>query len=340
MAPPMKPPPDTWEETVEQWKSLNRNQRKGIINKSLGITKKSKENKPKKSTIRRSPPATWEGSNAQWTSLTSSQRCRAIKFEPPEGCAMSLTDWRMLTEKKRCVIRKSMPVVPKTKKQQERNAKYVPKIKHLKLIPPPPEYYLGTLVEWNLLEYTQRYKILNREEIRIKANIWEKLPKNKDRSKDYKKKSRAKIQGNPMLKAASKAWFLAYRQKNQDYLKTTARAYRLRNMNRISARQLQYRLDNKTSIAARDKAYHALHSKRINSYRRKWGAENVAHVTMYNRAYSCRQAADWWEKWGSAEARAASKKALELENNRNKPWAGTWARDRAVEASYNVVGGV
>ncbi len=61
------------------------------------------------------------------------------------------------------------------------------------------------------------------------------------------------------------------------------------------------------------------------------------HISARNRSLRCRQAADWWEKWGSAEARAASEKALASEQNRGKPWAATHARNEAMEASFEAV---
>ena len=81
----------------------------------------------------------------------------------------------------------------------------------------------------------------------------------------------------------------------------------------------------------------------------------MAHVAMYNRSYEkknradirvkakarrCRQAADWFEKWGSKEAIFASRAALASEQNRDKPWAATHARNEAMEASFEAVDNV
>ena len=58
---------------------------------------------------------------------------------------------------------------------------------------------------------------------------------------------------------------------------------------------------------------------------------------VQEKARRCRQAADWFEKWGSKDAILASRKALELEKNRGKPWAATHARNEAMEASFEAV---
>jgi hypothetical protein len=357
MAPPIKPPPDTWEGTNTMWKSLTPRQRKDAKTK-VAVFKRRKIrpppdsyigskteweslNKNQRSAIKRKkvgpqgpgrnpihpPPDGYIGSATEWISLTSYQRKNVKQNIPPVGCTMSLADWRMLSKSKRAVIRKKNSRTPTRRKFR------IPKP-----IKPPPQHYLGTLVEWKLLTYEQRYRILNREHIAITTAIKRQLPQIKLLRCGYAKKARDIIRANDILKAASKAKIQAYNLKNKTKISESRKAFRTVHSVRITAQDRKRYSDNKSGRKDKLRAY--FQTDRSKACKRKWRVDNAVHIKLYNRAYYCRKASEWWKAYGTKEAVDAvdaGRAALASEQNRDKPWASTYARDRAMEASFEAV---
>ena len=163
-----------------------------------------------------------------------------------------------------------------------------------------PTCFDGTLAEWNLLTSQQRYELKYTEYNRKKA-----ADKKAKRESNWKKRGRA-------LKVAP----ITYKGSVLEW--TEMCPFRRRRI-RLPDRSLE-----------NSRPYQK-------QYKKTYYKENKVDILAKGRARRCRQAADWFEKWGSKDAIFASRKALELEKNRGKPWASTYARDRAMEASFEAV---
>ena len=171
----------------------------------------------------------------------------------------------------------------------------------------PPASFSGSVVEWKKLTAQQRYKLKNNDaayrienEVKITARNVKRLAKRKE----YSRKNQVKIS------AMYKEYHKEYYKRNHVEIQAYQTGYYHKNKVVIQAQQTEYRGNNKVKIQAQQKEHR------------------------------CKQAATWWEKHGSAEAISASRAALALEQNHDKPWAATYARDRATEASFEAVGGV
>jgi hypothetical protein len=258
------------------------------------------------------PPTSYTGTAIEWRGLSMRQRqdirgvARRKCDPPPDSFEGSDMDWAALTSKQRYALR-----------WPGRKAEL-----HRKLREKSPERFKAVAA---------KHYVENRDAINARNKEW--IANHKEQHKA------SVVQWNLKHKEQVRIWVKAYRKRPEVWARTLLRNqlpakksygktyYQNNKVGHNDFNKMRYRTDS---------TYRALQSTNCKTYYKNHRIE----ISAKGKARRCRQANEWWEKWGSAEALAASRKALKLENNRGKPWASTYARDRAMEASFEAVDNV